>query len=172
MAVVKVSYTKEPAAAKATIRYIAHRPGKEHGRINRELWTGDGKLTRQEAYQLIDQAPASSTFFRLVLSPDPRLEDRERELSLRRLTAAVMGQLEERRGTPIDWLATLHEDHTAHRHVHALAIVQGRLSREDLHSLRERATKACREQQIERNLVKEAQRRREEERQWDVGYFS
>jgi hypothetical protein len=81
MAVVKVSYTKEPGAAKATIRYIAHRPGTEHERTNRELWTGDGKLTRQEAYQLIDQAPAGSTFFRVVLSPDPRLEDRERELS-------------------------------------------------------------------------------------------
>lgn len=169
---VKVSYTKEPTAAKATIRYIAHRPGTEHERTNRELWTGDGKLTRQEAYQLIDQAPAGSTFFRFVLSPDPRLEDRERELSLRRLTEAVMGQLEERRGTPIDWLATLHEDHTAHRHVHAVAIIRGRLSREDLHSLRERATQECREQQVERHLVKEAQRRREEERQWDIAYSS
>ena len=54
MAVVKASYTRNPEGAKASIRYIAHRPAREQGRTNRQLWTTDGPVEKREAYHIID----------------------------------------------------------------------------------------------------------------------
>ncbi len=171
MAIVKASYTKSVGGAKATIRYIAHRPAPEQERTNRQLWTTDGPLEKRDAYQLIDQAPAGSFFYRLALSPDPIREDGPRDLYLRSITEATMEELGERTGKPIAWVATTHADHAPHRHVHIVAVVAGRLSREDLRSLTERATTACQEQRVERDRVREAHRAREEEQQWDWGFL-
>ena len=73
--------------------------------------------------------------------------------------------VEERVGTPVIWVAAVHDDHTDKRHVHALAAVQGRLEKPDLRRLIEATTEACREQRLEldRALVREA-REREQER--------
>ncbi len=167
MAIVKASYTKSVGGAKAAIRYIAHRPAREQERTSRQLWTKDGPLEKREAYQLIDQAPEDSTFFRFAISPDPIREDGPRDLYLRSVTEATMEELAERTGKPVAWVATTHADHAPHRHVHVVAMVQGRLSRDDLRSLTDRATQECREQRCERDAVREAQRAREEEQQWN-----
>ena len=167
MAIVKASYTKSREGAKATIRYIAHRPGREGEQTNRLLWTGEGKLDRQTAYQLIDQAPASSTFYRFAISPDLRHEDSHKDLYLRSVTEATMERLEERVGKPVAWVAATHADHAPNRHVHVVAVLQERLRPDDLRSLTHRATQECREQRLERDAVREAQRGREEELQWD-----
>ena len=167
MAVVKASYTTSPEGAKAAIRYIAHRPAREQERTSRPLWNTDGPVEKTEAYHLIDQAPANSFFYRLALSPDPSREDGPRDLYLRSVTEATMEALAERTGKLVAWVATTHADHAPHRHVHVVAVVRGRLSREDLRSLTDRATTECREQRFERDAVREAQRAREEEQQWD-----
>ncbi len=171
MAIVKASYTKNPAGAKAAIRYIAHRPTQEQERTSRPLWTTEGPLEKTEAYQLIDQAPADSTFFRFAISPDPRREDGPRDLYLRSVTEATMEAVAERTGKLVAWVATTHADHAPHRHVHVVAVVQGRLSRDDLRSLTDRATQECLEQRFARDAVREAQRAREEEQQWDWGFL-
>ena len=52
-----------------------------------------------------------------------------------------MLKLEERLGKPVQFVATLHDDHAPHRHVHTLVLVQGkRLTREDFQALRLEAT--------------------------------
>ena len=169
MAIVKASYTTSPEGAKAAIRYIAHRPAREQGRTSRPLWTKDGPLEKTEAYHLIDQALPGSFFYRLALSPDPIHEDGPRDLYLRSVTEATMEELAERTGKLVAWVATTHADHAPHRHVHVVAVVQGRLSREDLRSLTDRATTVCREQRVERDAGREAQRAREEEQPWGWG---
>ena len=80
-----------------------------------------------------------------------------------------MEALAERTGKPVTWVATTHADHAPHRHVHVVAVVRGRLSRDDLRSLTDRATQECREQRLERDAVREAQRHREEEQPWGWG---
>ena len=167
MPVVKESYIKSPKGAKAAIRYIAHRPPHEQERISRQLRTTDGPLEKHEAYHLIDQAPPGSFFYRFAISPDPLREDGPRDLYLRSVTEATMEALAERTGKPVAWVATTHADHAPHRHVHVVAVVEGRLSREALRSLTNRATTVCREQRFDRDVMREAQRQREEEQQWD-----
>ncbi len=171
MAIVKASYTRSPAGAKAAIRYITHRPAREQERASRPLWTMEGPVEKREAYHLIDQAPADSFFYRFALSPDPMREDTHKDLYLRSIAEATMEELAERTGKPVAWLAATHADHAPHRHVHVVAVVEGRLSREDLRSLTDRATRECLEQRFERDAVREAQRAREEEQQWDWGFL-
>ncbi len=171
MAIVKASYTKSVGGAKAAIRYIAHRPAREQERITRELWTKDGPVEKTEAYHLIDQAPAGSFFYRLALSPDPTREDTHHDLYLRSVTEATLEEVAERTGKPVAWVATIHADHAPHRHVHIIAVVHGKLQREDLRAVTNRATQECREQRFERDAVREAQRHREEEQQWDWGFL-
>ena len=170
MAIVKASYTKSVGGAKAFIRYIAHRPAREQERTSRQLWTKDGPVEKREAYQLIDQAAAGSFFFRFAISPDPRHEDGPRDLYLRSVTEATMEEVGERTRKSVAWVATTHADHSPHRHTHVLAVVQGRLTSADLRTVTQRATKECREQRFERDAVREAQRVREEEQQWDWGF--
>ena len=70
MAIVKVTYTKEKAAAKQTVRYIAHRPGKDTAKVARVLFGNDGVMGRQLAYRMIDAAAHDTFFYRAV--PQPR----------------------------------------------------------------------------------------------------
>jgi hypothetical protein len=98
-------------------------------------------LSKQDAYRMIDEAPKKGRYYyRMVLSPDPRREDRYKDLDLRTLTIATMLKLEERYGKAIQFVAAIHDDHAPHRHVHALVILNGRrLTREDFAALRDHA---------------------------------
>ena len=174
MAVVRVtSYTRSKQAAKATIRYIAHRPGNEGEKKSRTLWTQVARISKEHAYQMLDTAPPGSIFFRFAISPDPSHEDTYKDLYLRNVTEATMDTLEERVGKSVTWIAATHTDHgtNCHRHVHVVAVVQGRLTPDDLRSLTNRATQVCQEQRLERDAVRQAQREREEERQWDLAWY-
>jgi len=172
VAIVKARYTQSRGAAKATIRYIAHRPGKENARITRTLGGVNGKMERHEAYQLIDAAREGSVFFRFVVSPDPVKEDAQKDLFLRDITEKTMQTLEERVGKPVSWVAATHADHAPHRHVHVLAVVDGRLTRDDLQALTRAATEASLTQRQERDQAHEATQREKEriakeEAQWE-----
>jgi hypothetical protein len=173
MAVMKATYMKknqhERAVAKATIRYIQHRPGKDNEHMSRNLFGVDGYMGRAQAYQLIDEAPKGRYFYRIVVNPDPKIEDQHKDLPLRELITATMQTLQERRDTPVAWVAVVHDDHTDKRHIHALAIVKGRLNPEDLQALREAATAEARVRRREQDLIREAvQRTRErEEAEWE-----
>src|SRR5687767_8061527 len=145
MAIVKANYVKrgkgERGRAKATIRYITHRRDRDGHTVTRELFGYDGALTKEQTYRMIDEARRGTIFYRIVLSPAPKQEDRYKDLNLRDLTLDTMVKLEERLGKPVQFVATLHDDHAPHRHVHTLVLVQGkRLTREDFQALRLEAT--------------------------------
>ena len=82
MAIVKASYTKSRAGAKASLRYMMHRPGREGQRLTRELVGYDGVMSLLQAYQMIDEAGQGSYFYRLIISPDPKSEDTQKALHL------------------------------------------------------------------------------------------
>ena len=143
MAIVKASYTKSSAGAKASIRYIQNRPGKDNEKVTRTLFGSDGGMGRWQAYQMIDEAAKGSYFFRFVISPDPKEEDTAKDLFLREITEQTMLRLEEQLHREISWVAAEHDDHAPHRHVHIVAVVPGRLQVRDFQTMRQAATEAC-----------------------------
>jgi hypothetical protein len=161
MAIVKATYTKSSGAAKAGIRYIEHRPGREGEKMKRELFGIDGAMDRQQAYQLIDAAEKGTVFFRIVISPDPQTEDTEKDLSLREITAQTLLNLGERVQKAVPYVAVEHADHAPHRHVHVLALVKGRLNTQDFQALRDTATQTARMQRHERDVAREQQQQQE-----------
>jgi hypothetical protein len=170
MAIVKAKYTKHASGAKASIRYIAYRPGKDGQRITRPLFGIDGGLSRQAAYGMIDQAEEGSVFFRFVISPDPKGEDKAHDLHLREITERTMQCLEERLHTQVSWVAALHDDHAPHRHTHVIAVVNGRLNSQDFQALRQEATQACLDQRRQLDLAREHHQTKEQEEQWELQY--
>ncbi len=170
MAIVKASFTRSRGSAKASIRYIQHRPGKGGASATRTLFGTDGLMGRYEAYRMIEEAGEGSHFFRLVVSPDPQREDARQDLSLRLITQHTMQALEDRLRQSIDWVGVVHADHASHRHVHLVAVVRGRLTAQDLQALRQAATQACLQQRQERDRAQEQQIQTREEAQWAPGY--
>jgi hypothetical protein len=140
VAIVKASYTQKGRRAKASVRYIENRPGKDGAKCQRTLFAADGKVERAEVYGMIDQAAKGSYFYRLVISPDPQSEDDDKNLSLRELAEKTIASLEDRFQRPLQWVATIHDDHTNCRHVHAIAIVPKRLQVQDFQQMRSAAT--------------------------------
>src|SRR5512144_788689 len=167
MAIVKItSYTKNRGAAKASIRYITHRPGGDGRVTSRALFTIDGEVTKNDAYQMIDEAKKGSVFFRIVISPDTKQEDTRKDLYLWQITEQTMLTLEERLKIHVPFVAAEHDDHTGNRHVHLIACAKARIEKGDLKALREAATQAALFQRQERDLAREAKRRSVEEAQW------
>ncbi len=169
MAVVKANYVKkgegERGRAKATIRYIQHRPGKDNEKKSRNLFGIDGSMGRWQAYRMIDEAEKGRYFYRFIINPDPVNEDKEKDLPMRGIIEYTMQTLEQRIQKPVQWVAAVHDDHTDKRHIHALAIVKGRLKRDDLQSLIQAATEEAKLQREARDLMREVaeyQREREE----------
>ena len=163
MAIVKASYTRQGRAAKASVRYIENRPGKDGARSVRTLFTADGKVERAEVYNMLDQAAKGSYFFRLVISPDPTREDSDKQLSLRELAEKTIQSIEARFDQPLQWVAAIHDDHADHRHVHALAIVPGRLQVPDFQHMRSAATEEALAQRQHLDLLREERERSQEQ---------
>jgi hypothetical protein len=176
MAVVKANFVKkgktEKARAKATIRYIQNRPGKENAKTIRTLFGRHGPIERTDAYKMIETAKKSDNLFRFVINPDPEREDKERDLDMRQIIENTMLKLEEIVGKTILWAAAIHDDHTDKRHIHALAVVPARLYQNHFNTLIHEATKVCRQQRQELDLIraqKELERAAREEAQWGRG---
>src|SRR2546421_8129516 len=167
MAIVKASFTKSSTGAKASIRYIEHRPGKDNEKVTRTLFGSDGGMGRWQAYQMIDEAAKGSLFFRFVISPDPKQEDTGKDLFLREVTEKTMLMLEEHLHKHVSWVAAEHDDHAPHRHVHVVAVVAGRLQVQDLQAMRTQATETALEQRRHRDLAREQQEREREGEQWE-----
>jgi hypothetical protein len=159
----------ERADAKETIRYIQHRPGKDKEKLSRPLFGLDGVMDRHQAYRMIDEAPKGRYFYRMIINPDPAKEDTDRDLPMRELIEATMETLAARREMHIPWVAAVHDDHSDKRHIHALAVVKGRLTVDDLTALREAATEEALFRRRERDLMREAAKRerQREEAQWE-----
>lgn len=173
MAVVTVKYIKPGgnvrAKAKATIRYIQHRRGKDGTRITRTLFGTGGVMGKQDAYSLIDEAGVGERFFRVIINPDTKTEDTKRDLNLHEVIETTISIMREELTTrEVSWVAAIHQDHTPQRHIHALVIAKERLLPAQL--MIQTATRVCREQRRERDLLSEQQREQEqgkEESTWE-----
>jgi hypothetical protein len=163
MAIIKASYTRKSGAAKASIRYIENRPGKDGAKIQRTLFSAEGKIERAEAYTMIDQAAKGSYFFRLVISPDPQREDSDKQLTLRELAEKTMQSLEGRFQHQVQWIATVHDDHSENRHIHAIAIVPARLQVQDFQRMRSAATEEALTQRQQLDFLREERERSQEQ---------
>ncbi len=163
MAIVKTSYTRKRGMAKASVRYIEHRPGKDGARTVRTLFNADGRVQRREVYNVIDQADRSSYFFRLVISPDPHGEDSDNNLALREITERTIQSLEDRFQRPLHWVAAIHADHAEHRHVHVIAIVPERLNVHDFQRMRRAATEEALEQRRQLDVIRAAREQSQEQ---------
>ncbi len=171
MAIFKATYTKKAASAKANIRYIQNRRGKEREKISRMLFGIDGVMERREAYRMIDDSQKGSVFYRLVINFDAEKEDTHKDLYIQTITENTMLGIESRLRQPVQWVAATHADHTPLRHVHILAILPKKLQVHDLQALRQIATEEAREQRHQRDNVLEIQRREEQEKeegQWGL----
>ena len=174
MAVVKANYVKrgagEKGRAKATIRYIQHRRDRDGERASRALFGSDGVMDRKDAYRIIDEAPRGSIFYRFVISPDPKREDRNHDLDMRDISEQTIKALEDLLDAkePIEWIAATHADHTPHLHTHVIAVVPKRLYQADLAFLTHRATKAS----LEQRRVLDLARYRERERPYLVQRYA
>ena len=154
MAVVKANYVRKGAGervtAKANIRYIQERPGRDKEKLTRPLFNNAGLIGRLKPISLLMMTAKKGRFFyRLKLSPDPSKEDTKRDLNMHKLTRQMMQRLEKRFKTTIPWAGALHDDHTDKRHVHILAALPRRLQKYELEALIREATTLCREQRRE-----------------------
>lgn len=163
MGIVKATYTRKVGNAKASVRYIENRPGRDGAKIHRTLFNADGKVEKGEAYAMIDQAAKGSYFFRFVISPDPKAEDSGKNLSLREITERTIQSLEDRFQRPLQWVAAVHADHAEHRHIHTIAIVPERLQVRDFQRMRSAATEEALEQVRHLDLTREAHERSQEQ---------
>ncbi len=102
---------------------------------------------------MIDETKKETKFFRFVISPDPKTEDRGKDLNLWEITTKTMLGLEERLAQKIQFVGAVHNDHAPHRHVHVIACISGNLTPKDFALLRETATKESLFQRRERDLA-------------------
>lgn len=157
--------------AKRTIRYNEHRPGKDGERLWRTLFNADGRLTRQEGYEMVDNADPGSVYWRIKISPDPVKEDTNRDLAMPEITERAMNDLQQQLGRDIQWIAAVHADHKPHRHIHVLAILP-KLSSHEFRSLPDilikGATDAALSQRQELDLVRDHRQKEQEKEdaQW------
>lgn len=113
----------------------------------------DGTMELTQAYEMIDEVENGSVFYRLVISPDPKTEDAQRDLHLPGIIEKTMLYLEDRFQRQLQFVAAEHNDHSPNRHTHMLAILPGRLNAQDLIALRGVATEAALFQRQERDLA-------------------
>ena len=130
MAVVVLNFIPRGKTAKAealeTLGYNGTRPGKEEEEIDRKLFGHGGEYTSDQALQMIDEAPGNTYFFRMIVSPDPNSENKDRNLDLRLITTQLVEWLEGRLDREISFIGAEHNDHTDIPHIHSIALIQRR----------------------------------------------
>jgi hypothetical protein len=157
MAVVKIKYTRGRRAIKAHLRYITHRRGRDEKTVSRSIFGSEGAISKEAAYQLIDAAKPGTVFYKMIISPDPKREDARGDLNLWQLTHRTLVTLRTTLNQDIRFLAVEHNDHTPNRHVHAIFLIPGKLSRQEFRALatsaRLSATEEARLQRRVRDLL-------------------
>jgi hypothetical protein len=163
MAIVKLKYTRGREAIKAHLRYIIHRPGKERERLTRELFHHNYlSVTKKYAYDLINNAPKGTVFYKMTINFHPHKEDTHKDLDLQHITSLTVREMQLRLGRIVPFIATIHDGHanTDLRHIHAICLVQGRLTKEEFAKLRTLWQTASAEVRLQRRVRDLAQQRK------------
>src|SRR3954465_10175026 len=82
MTIVKVNYTRNMAMIKATLRYNAHRKGKDGEDITRPNFGWENEIDKLSAYELIDMAEKGTVIFHFKISPAPKKKNPKGDLNL------------------------------------------------------------------------------------------
>jgi hypothetical protein len=163
MAIVKLKYTRDRDAIKAHLRYIVHRPGKERERLTRELFHHNYEsVTKQYAYDFINGAPRGTVFNKMTINFHPFKENKYKDLDLQHITSLTVREMQARIGREVPFIATVHDGHadTGLRHIHAICLVRGRLSKEEFAKLKTLWQAASAEVRLQRRLRDRTQERR------------
>src|SRR5688572_20874141 len=136
MALVKAKYVRGKSRIKAHLRYITHRRGMEGERMTRPLFGRDGPLSKLQIYDMIDATKRGAVFHKFVFNFHPQREDTRKDLNLWEITRKTLAQIKTKFGDSVPFVATIHDDHTALRHVHGFFIVDGRLSKEEFKKIK------------------------------------
>ena len=136
MAIVKARYVRGKPRIKAHLRYITHRRAAMGEAITRPLFGRDGALSKQQTYAMIDAARRGAVFHKFVINFHPEREDTRRDLNLWELTRKTLEHIKTQFGDSVPFVATIHDDHTALRHVHGFFIVNGRLSKDEFANIK------------------------------------
>jgi hypothetical protein len=120
--------------AKKHLGYIETRHGKDYEIMERPLFGKGGRYSPEQATKIIDNAPGNTLFWKMILNPDPVLENPEKLLDLRQLTNDAVRWLEFRIGIEgqarnLPYIGAIHDDHTQLAHIHAV-VLMSRLGRE------------------------------------------
>ena len=167
MAIVKLKYTRGRDAIdaiKAHLRYIVHRPGKDREKLTRELFQHNYQsVSKQYAYALINAAPKGTIFYKMTINFHPHKEDTHKDLDLHHIASLTVREMQMRISRSVPFIATIHNGHasTDLRHIHAICLVQGRLSKEEfakLKTLWRTVTAEVRLQRRNRDRVQERHR--------------
>ena len=149
-AVIKPSYTRNVRNAQGSARYYAQRADDSGDRQRREAFGKEhDALGQDEVKGRLEAASEEGQgyFYRLVMSPGTEAEP---EGDLKSWTRDVMAELEAQQGSQLTWAAYEHagdDAHSSHAHVHVVVATDNKLTRDDLHELREAATDAWERQQ-------------------------
>jgi hypothetical protein len=160
MAIVKMSYTRDPIQIKEHLRYIVHRPGKNREAVTRELFDAFDTTNKTHTYELID-ATRHPLFFKFIINFDAKKEDTCKDLDLQLITRKTLLEMERRIGRDVPFVAVMHDDHTPLRHIHAIGMVQGKIAKADFQKLKTlwlTATEEARSQRRMRDRVQERHR--------------
>jgi hypothetical protein len=164
MAIVKLKYTRSRNGIKRHLRYIVHRPGKEREKLTRELFQHNYRsVTKQYAYDLMDAAPRGTVFYKMTINFHPVKEDTHKDLDLQHIASLTVREMQLRIGRTVPFIATIHDGHanTDLRHIHAICLVQGRLSKEEFAKLKTLWQSATAEVRLQRRARDRVQERRQ-----------
>jgi hypothetical protein len=157
MAIVKMSYTRDPITIKEHLRYIVHRRGKDGETMTRELFDAFDSRDKTHAYELID-ATKHPLFFKFILNFDAKKEDTFKDLDIQHITRKTLMKMQRLIGRDdLPFVATIHDDHTPLRHIHAIAMVQGKIAKADFYQLKtlwQTATAEAHTQRRQRDRVR------------------
>jgi predicted Zn-ribbon and HTH transcriptional regulator len=158
MAIVKMSYTRDPIKIKEHLRYIVHRPGKNREHLTRQLFNEFDTTDKISTYERID-ATKHPLFFKFIINLDPKREDTRKDLDLQHLTRKTLREMQRLIGREdLPFVAVIHDDHTMLRHIHAIALVQGKIAKADFYQLKHLwrfTTAEARAQRRSRDYVRE-----------------
>jgi len=157
MAIVKMSYTRDPIKIKEHLRYIVHRPGKDRETMTRELFDAFDRTDKARTYERID-ATKHPLFLKFILNFDAQKEDTFKDLDLQHITRKTLWQMERFIGRDVPFVAAIHDDHTPLRHVIAIGMVEGKIAKADFQKLKtlwQTATKDARAQRRQRDRVRD-----------------
>lgn len=133
------------ASLRGSLQYATQRPDREGQQADRGPFGRSGALERDEASAVLaSRDDGGGCYYRLVLNPGEGASPRE---DLQTWTRDVMHELERRQGQEVPWVAVIHDDHSAHAHVHVMAVTDQRLNTLDLQALRDEADRAWTHQQ-------------------------